>query len=314
MKILVTGGAGFIGSHIVDAYVKKGCDVVVIDDLSTGNIKNLNPKAKFYKIDICDKKIEKIFRQEKFAVVNHHAAQINVRKSLVDPLFDANINILGSLNLLALAAKYKIKRFIFASSGGAIYGEPEKFPINEAFYLHPLSPYGVAKVATEYYIKVFAKLSNFDYVILRYSNVYGPRQISRSEAGVISIFINHILKNEKCFVNGNGNQVRDYVYIADVVEANLLALNCPSNIYNIGTKIETSVNNLITILAEITGKKINHEHRAPIPGEVFKNVLDFSKINKLLSWAPKISLKEGINKTFDYFSHQDAGAKEIPQS
>uniref|UniRef100_A0A7C4TE88 NAD-dependent epimerase/dehydratase family protein n=1 Tax=candidate division WOR-3 bacterium TaxID=2052148 RepID=A0A7C4TE88_UNCW3 len=301
MRILVTGGAGFIGSHIVDAYLKMGHQVVVIDDLSTGDIKNLNSGAQFYKQDICVLEIEEIFKKHKFEIVNHHAAQINVRTSLANPLFDARVNILGSLNLLNLSARYKIKRFIFASSGGAIYGEPKKFPITENFPLIPLSPYGVAKIATENYIRVFARLYNFDYVILRYSNVYGPRQIPKGEAGVISIFIKQILHNDKCYINGDGNQIRDYVFVDDVVRANILALDSISETFNIGTNIGTSVNDLIEILKIVTDRDIQYEHRPPIPGEVFKNILDYSKAKRLLNWKPTVSIRDGIAKTYQFF-------------
>uniref|UniRef100_A0A7V0Z7N4 NAD-dependent epimerase/dehydratase family protein n=1 Tax=candidate division WOR-3 bacterium TaxID=2052148 RepID=A0A7V0Z7N4_UNCW3 len=307
MKILVTGGAGFIGSHVVDAYLKAGHSVVIIDDLSTGDIKNVNPNATFIEKDITDPGIEEIFKKFEFDVVNHHAAQINVRRSLEDPLFDANVNIMGSLNLLNLSARFNVKRFIFASSGGAIYGEPEKFPITEEFKPEPLSPYGVAKLTVENYIKVFSHLYGFDYVILRYSNVYGPRQISKSEAGVISIFINQILENKECFVNGDGNQVRDYVYIGDVVRANLSALNACPGYFNIGTGVETSVNDLLDILRRILNKEIIHQHRAPIPGEVFKNVLDFSKAKSAFNWSPETPLIKGIELTYRYFYNERQG-------
>lgn len=303
MKILVTGGCGFIGSHIVDRYINEGHTVVIIDDLSTGDIKNLNSKATFFKNDIRSKNIEEIFREERFDIVNHHAAQINVRHSVEDPLFDADINIMGSLHLLTLSAQYGIKKFIFASSGGAIYGEPEKFPITEDFPLEPLSPYGVAKCATEKYLQTFARLYNFDYVILRYSNVYGPRQISKSEAGVISIFINQILGNAECIVFGDGTQIRDYVCVTDVAEANTLALDCSSTVLNIGTRRATSVNDLIDILANIIEDKVEHRHNAPRPGEVFKNLLDYSRAMGLLHWEPKIPLEQGISKTFEYFKN-----------
>jgi UDP-glucose 4-epimerase len=311
MKILVTGGCGFIGSHVVDAYINEGHQVVIIDDLSTGDIKNLNSKAKFFKEDIRNKNIEDIFRKENFDIVNHHAAQINVRISVTNPLFDAQINILGSLNLLNQSVKYGVKRFIFASSGGAVYGEPEKFPITENFALDPLSPYAVSKIATEKYLLTLTKLYDFDYVILRYSNVYGPRQISKSEAGVISIFINQILNNTECVVFGDGNQVRDYVYVDDVVEANILALDCKSDILNIGTGIATSVNDLINILSDITKKSVDHRHDKPRPGDVFKNVLDYSKAESKLHWKPKMSLNQGILKTFEYFSIRNAGTQKV---
>ncbi len=301
MKILVTGGCGFIGSHIVDAYLDMGHKVAVIDNLSTGDIKNLNARAKFFKEDICNKNIKKIFEQEKFDIINHHAAQINVRTSVDDPIFDANVNIMGSLNLLDLAMKYSIKKFIFASSGGAVYGEPDRFPITEDFSINPTSPYGLSKATIERYVLIFSKLKNFDYVIFRYSNVYGPRQISKSEAGVISIFIEQILNSRKCIVFGDGNQTRDYVYVNDVVNANIEALECKSAILNIGTGIETSVNDLINILSDITTKNVDHEHDAPRSGDVFRNIVDTSRAATTIYWMPKTILKQGIKKTFDYF-------------
>jgi UDP-glucose 4-epimerase len=300
MKILVTGGCGFIGSHIVDAYVAKGHEVAVVDDLSTGTIDNLNPKAKFYKEDI-NGNIEKIFREEKFELINHHAAQINVRTSVDDPIYDARVNVLGTLNLLHHATKFAVKRFVYASSGGAVYGEPAEYPIKESEEPYPLSPYGASKVAAEKYIITFANLYNLQHVILRYSNVYGPRQIIKSEAGVISIFIHRILKNEPCTVYGDGKQVRDYVYVGDVVDANMSALNCNSNIFNIGTSVEASVNDLINVFSSILKKDIVHEHVAPRPGEVFRNVLDYSRANSEIGWQPRIELKAGILKTFEYF-------------
>jgi len=311
MKILVTGGCGFIGSHIVDAYLRMGHQVAIIDDLTTGDIRNLNPTATFYEEDIRNREIEQIFVREKFDVINHHAAQINVRTSVDDPLFDADVNILGSLNLMNLAQKYRVKRFIFASSGGTVYGEPQKFPITEDFPIEPSSPYGVSKATVEKYLKLFAQLYKTDYVILRYSNVYGPRQISKSEAGVISIFINQILNNEQCIVFGDGNQTRDYVYVDDVVKANCACLEIASDVLNIGTGIETSVNDLITILSDIAKKPVGHEHGSARPGEIFRNVLDFSKARSTLNWEPEITLEQGIKKTFDYFTLPDAGTKKI---
>jgi UDP-glucose 4-epimerase len=300
MKILVTGGCGFIGSHIVDACITNGHDVVVVDDLSTGTINNLNPKAKFYEEDI-NGNIEEIFRKEKFELIDHHAAQINVRTSVDDPLFDARVNVLGTLNLLHLAAKFKVKRFVYASSGGAVYGEPTAYPIKESEETCPLSPYGASKVAAENYIITFANLYDLHYVILRYSNVYGPRQIIKSEAGVISIFIDRILRSEPCTVYGDGKQVRDYVYVGDVVEANMSALSCKPNIFNIGTGVETSVNDLIDTFSSILKKEIVHEHVSPRPGEVFRNVLDYSRVSSEIGWQPRIELKAGILKTFEYF-------------
>jgi UDP-glucose 4-epimerase len=311
MKILVTGGAGFIGSHIVDAYVGLGHEVTVVDDLSTGNAGNLNPKAKFIEMDIRDHGLEVVFHENQFDVVNHHAAQINVRKSLEDPVFDGLVNIIGSLNVITSSARHGVKRIIFASSGGAIYGEPDNYPIREDFPMLPLSPYGVAKMTTENYLRVFKNLYNLDHVIFRYSNVFGPRQISKSEAGVISIFINQILKGEKCFVNGDGDQVRDYVYVSDVVAANVRALTAPSDFYNIGTGQATSVNDLVDILAGIIGRGVDHLHRTAIPGEVLKNVLEHAKAREILGWQPQVSIKEGIKLTYDHFARLNARSQKI---
>lgn len=300
MKILVTGGCGFIGSHIVDAYIAEGHKVAVIDDLSTGDIRNLNPEAKFYEMDV-NSDLEDVFKREKFEVINHHAAQINVRTSVDDPVFDARVNILGTINLLSVAVKQGVKRFIYASSGGAVYGEPENLPASENTPLSPLSPYGVSKVAAEKYILAYAHLFALDSFILRYSNVFGPRQIAKSEAGVISIFIEHILKGEPCVVYGDGKQTRDYVFVGDVVEANILALDGSPNIINIGTGIETSVNDLISIFSSIIGRNAEHQHVDPRPGEVLRSVLDCEKASLEVGWHPEVVLKDGIIKTLEYF-------------
>jgi UDP-glucose 4-epimerase len=300
MKILVTGGCGFIGSHIADLYIDKGHDVAIIDDLSTGDIANLNPKARFYEMDI-NSNLQGVFDRERFEVINHHAAQINVRTSVDDPMFDARVNVLGTLNLLRLAVQHGVKRFIYASSGGAVYGEPEDLPANENTGLLPLSPYGVSKVAAEKYILAYGHLFGLDGFILRYSNVFGPRQIARSEAGVISIFIERILKNEPCIVYGDGEQTRDYVFVSDVVEANLLALDSTPSIINVGTGIETSVNDLIDAFSSILGRKTEHRHVDPRPGEVQRSVLDCRKASSEVGWQPVVALKDGIIKTLEYF-------------
>jgi UDP-glucose 4-epimerase len=311
MNILVTGGCGFIGSHIVDAYLTLGHKVTIIDNLSTGNIKNLNPRAIFYQEDIRHPEIEKIFAQHQFDVINHHAAQINVRTAVDDPLYDADINIMGSLRLLTCAQKYKVARFIFASSGGAAYGEPGRFPIDESFPINPLSPYGLSKITIEQYLALFSRLFSLESVILRYSNVYGPRQISTSEAGVISIFIHNILHNTPCVVFGDGSDTRDYVYIDDVVQANIKALACAPDTFNIGTGIETTVNELIQHLGALVGHEIAHTHAAARLGDLPRNVLNAGKAKETLSWLPEISLKEGIKRTFDYFSQRHALSQEV---
>jgi len=243
MKILVTGGAGFIGSNVVDRYITDGHDVVVVDNLSTGKKANLNPNAKFYQMSIKEEGLEEVFKREKPDIVNHHAAQIDVRKSVAEPVYDAGINIIGSLNLFQQCTKYKVKKVIFASSGGAGYGEQVRFPADEEHPLQPLSPYGIAKVSVELYLYFYGVTYGLDYTILRYANVYGPRQDPLGEAGFVAIFTNAMIENEVPVINGDGKQTRDYVYIDDVVEANELSLSKGSGeAFNIGTGIETDVN------------------------------------------------------------------------
>lgn len=306
MKILVTGGCGFIGSHVVDAYIARGHEVTVVDNLSTGDIANLNATAKFCEQDICSD-LRSLFEDGKFDLINHHAAQINVRTSVDDPIFDAKVNVLGTLNILNLAVECGVQRFIYASSGGAVYGEPRDYPISETGPLNPLSPYGVSKVAAEAYVSMYGRLFAIDHVILRYSNVYGPRQTPTSEAGVISIFTDCILKESTCKVYGDGRQTRDYVYVADVVEANLLALNCSAGTFNIGTGVETSVNDLVDIFSQILGREVGHQHVEPRRGDVSRNVLQCNRVYSQMHWQPNTKIKDGILKTFEHF-------KKISQS
>ncbi|MCL4428411.1 MAG: NAD-dependent epimerase/dehydratase family protein, partial [Deltaproteobacteria bacterium] len=247
MKILITGGAGFIGSHVADELIAKGNGVVIIDNLSTGFEYNINPKAKFIKADITDfKKIENIFASESPEIVYHFAAQIDVRKSVSDPLFDAETNIMGTLNLIKLSNDFKIKKFIFSSTGGAIYGDTDMRPTPENHPEWPLSPYGIAKLTIDKFLNYYYEIFGLKYISLRYSNVYGPRQNPYGEAGVVAIFLNKMLKNEQPVVNGDGNQTRDYVYVKDVVKANILALKNidKAEIYNVGTSVAISVNDL----------------------------------------------------------------------
>jgi UDP-glucose 4-epimerase len=302
MKILVTGGAGFIGSNVVDIYIQNGYKVVVVDDLSMGNLENVNKKAKFYKMDIRDKKIIDIIKKEKIQVINHHAAQISVPDSVKNPLLDADINIKGTLNLLFAAKENKIKKFIFISSGGTVYGEPQKLPAREDYKICPENPYGISKVAGEHYVKFFSKQYNFKYVILRYSNVYGPRQIPHGEAGVVAIFIKKILAGEKPVIYGKGKCVRDYVYVGDVASANLKALKIGDNDeFNIGTGIPTNVNKLFEIIKKVTGYKDEPEYGPFRKGDILANYLDITKAKKILNWQPKISLEQGIKNTYNYF-------------
>jgi UDP-glucose 4-epimerase len=302
MKILVTGGAGFIGSNVVDALVKDGHEVTVLDNLSTGKEENINPEVKFYNIDLLDiESLEFVFREFKPDVVNHHAAQIDVRKSVEDPAFDAETNIIGSINLFELSINYGVRRIIFSSTGGALYGEPEKLPANEYTPIEPFSPYGVAKYCTENYLNYFKRLYGIERVILRYANVYGPRQDPLSEAGVVAIFTGKILKGETPVIYGDGTQTRDYIFVSDVVEANILALSGKEGTYNIGTGKETSVNELIEIFSKVLGREIKPEYAPPRKGEVHRISLDADMAKKELGFVPKYSLEEGIRKTIEWY-------------
>ena len=304
-KILVTGGAGFIGSNVADRFISLGHKVVIVDDLSTGFKENVNPKAKFYKIDINSKKIEEIFRDEKPEILCHHAAQIDVRKSVVDPIFDAKVNIEGTLNLLNNCVKYKTKKVIFASTGGALYGEQDYFPADEKHPERPLSPYGIAKLAIEKYLYFYRESYGLDYVSLRYANVYGPRQNPWGEAGVVAIFTQRLLAGEKAIINGDGKQTRDYVYVKDIVDANLLALNySESDFFNIGTEMETDVNTIFRLLKKKTGSKQKEMHGPKKPGEQKRSVLDYSKAKKILGWSPKYDLEKGMEGTVGYFKEK----------
>ncbi|MCS7053446.1 MAG: NAD-dependent epimerase/dehydratase family protein [Ignavibacterium sp.] len=303
MKILVTGGAGFIASHITDAFIEEGHQVVVLDDLSSGFEKNINSKAKFVKGDICDKElVEKLFSDENFDIVNHHAAQMDVRRSVKDPTFDANTNIIGTINLLQNAIKYNVKKFMFASTGGAVYGEQSYFPADENHPTQPRSPYGISKLAVEKYLYFYNAEYGLNYTVLRYANIYGPRQNPFGEAGVVAIFTTKLLKDEQPIINGSGEQTRDYVFVGDVVKANLLTLNETSNdIYNVGTGIETNVNQLFHKLNNIIGANKEEKHGPAAPGEQMRSVITSEKLFKKFGWKPSTSLDEGLKLTVDFF-------------
>lgn len=312
MKILVTGGAGFIGSNIVDALVAEGHRVVVIDNLSRGKKVNLNSKAKFYKLDIRNRKISEIFKKEKPQVVFHYAAQIDTRTSVRDPMFDAGVNVLGTINILQNAAAVKVKKIIFASSGGAISSEETVLPTPENKFALPVSPYGAAKISAEMYLHYFWKMYGIPYVALRMANVYGPRQNPHGEAGVIAIFINKMFSGEQPVIFGSGRQTRDYVYIGDVVRANLLALKSKKvGSYNVGTGKETDVIYLFKKLKQLTGAAAREIHGSPIgqknkvtalaPGEQKRSSLDAGKIGRELGWRPGVKLDDGLGKTVDWF-------------
>ncbi len=302
MNILVTGGAGFIGSNIVDAYLEAGHTVVIVDDLSTGKIENVNPKAKFHNIDLRDPAVETVFKEMKIDVINHHAAQMDVRKSVADPKFDASVNILGMLNVMELGIQYGVKKVIFSSTGGAIYGEQDYFPADEQHPLRPLSPYGVTKLATEKYLFYYKAVYGLQHVILRYANIYGPRQNPHGEAGVIAIFADKMLRGEQPVINGDGKQTRDYVYVSDVVRANVLALtHSSSDIFNIGTGIENDVNTLFRIIKKFSGVAFEEKHGQAKIGEQLRSVIDHSKAKKILGWEPTIMLDEGLRRTVEFF-------------
>ncbi len=305
MKILVTGGAGFIGSHVVDAYLSAGHQVVVVDDLSSGVRENLNPKAKFYQVDIRSDLVEGIFQREKFDVVNHHAAQMDVRRSVADPKFDASVNVMGSLNLLESSRKNGVNKFIVASTGGAIYGEQDSFPATEDHPQRPLSPYGVTKLTVEKYLYFYKEVYGLHYMTLRYANVYGPRQNPFGEAGVVAIFAHKMLKGEQPIINGDGKQTRDYVYIADVVQANALALNHESSgVYNVGTGVESDVNTVFKKLRKYLNPDCKEEHGPAKPGEQMRSVISFARIKKELGWSPTTKLEEGLYLTAEYFKQK----------
>ncbi|UCH64517.1 MAG: NAD-dependent epimerase/dehydratase family protein [Ignavibacterium sp.] len=302
MKILVTGGAGFIASHVADAFIEEGHDVIVLDDLSTGFEKNINAKARFLKMNICDPEVDNLFGEEQFDVVNHHAAQMDVRKSVADPAFDANVNILGTINLLQSSVKHGIRKFMFSSTGGAVYGEQLFFPANESHQTNPVSPYGISKLSVEKYLNFYHKEYNLNYTILRYANVYGPRQNPFGEAGVVSIFCNKMLSGEQPIINGDGKQTRDYVYVQDVVKANLLTLaEAGSSVYNVGTAIETNVNELFSMLNDIIGNDQTEKHGPAAPGEQLRSVITSDKLFENLDWKPSIKLEDGLKYTVSFF-------------
>ena len=302
MKVLVTGGAGFIGSHVVDRLIQEGHDVVVVDNLSTGKKKNINRDAHFYKMDILNSKIEKIFKKEKPDLISHHAAQMDVRRSVADPIFDAQVNVLGLLNVLENAVRHGTKKVIFASSGGAVYGEQQVFPAPETHPLHPVSPYGISKLAGEHYLYYYQQVAGLNYVALRYANVYGPRQDPFGEAGVVAIFSQKTLMNDQPIINGNGKQTRDYVFVEDVVEAHMAVIdNSIKGIFNVGTGKETSVNQLFRNLVDISGAKAKEVYGPEKRGEQIRSVLDYTKLKKATDWEPKVELYDGLKMTVDYF-------------
>ena len=303
MKILITGGAGFIGSHVADLLIENGFDVCIIDNLSSGKLENINTKARFYKCDVRDGEIFKIIEDEKPQIVIHNAAQLSVRNSVEDPANDASINILGGLNLLEACRKLKVEKVIFASSGGVVYGEQQYFPADENHPTKPISPYGVAKLSFEKYLFYYNYTFGLKYTALRYANIYGPRQDPYGEAGVVAIFSSKLLAGGQPVINGDGKQTRDYVYVKDVAAANLAAIqNDFTGEINIGTGIETDVNNIFNILKKVAGQKELKEVHAPAKeGEQRRSVLSYKRAQEVLGWEPKMELKIGLAETYNWF-------------
>jgi len=309
MKILVTGGAGFIASHVVDAYLEAGHDVAILDNLSSGRKANINPQAEFYELDIQDERVADIFTSQKFDVVNHHAAQMDVRKSVADPQFDARTNVLGTLNLLENCVRSKVGKVIFASTGGAVYGEQETFPASEQHPTWPLSPYGITKLTCEKYLYYYEQIHGLQHVILRYANVYGPRQNPHGEAGVVAIFIQKLLAGEEPVINGDGKQTRDYVYVSDLVRMNKMALDLQKgDVFNVGTGKEADVNTVFGYLNRFTGANILENHGPAKLGEQMRSCLSYAKAKTELGWRPEVELEAGLEQTVDFFKRQERAA------
>jgi UDP-glucose 4-epimerase len=302
-KILVTGGAGFIGSHVVDLFVSHGYEVVIVDDLSTGRASNLNPAAKFYQIDIRDPKIREVFESERPDYVSHHAAQMDVRRSVAQPLFDADVNILGSINLIECAKEFNVKHFVYISSGGAAYGEPETLPCDEMHPINPICQYGASKHTVEHYLYMYYANYGLKYTVLRYPNVFGPRQDPHGEAGVVAIFTGKMLLGEPVMINGDGEQTRDFVFVRDCAYGNFLAVTVdhPSGIYNLGWSRPTSINEIFSNLATITNYPLSVAYGPAKVGETRHIYLNAAKANRDLGWSPTISLEDGLRETVEYF-------------
>ncbi|OJX39552.1 MAG: UDP-glucose 4-epimerase [Chloroflexi bacterium 44-23] len=307
MKILVTGGAGFIGSNVVDEYIRNDHEVVIVDSLETGRVSNINPLAKFYKMDIRDSHLEDIFAKERPTVVNHHAAQMDVRRSVKDPVYDADVNVLGALNVLELSRKYNVKRMLYSSSGGTVYGEPVYLPCDEKHPIRPICPYGATKYIFELYLDMYQGMYGLDYTVFRYPNIYGPRQDPHGEAGVVAIFTGQMLRNEPITINGDGKQERDFVFVQDIARANRIATETQvgSGVFNLGSGVATNVNEIFTELKSITNYP-NAAHHGPAKlGETRTIYLTYDKAKEELGWLPEVSLEQGLRKTVEYFQEKE---------
>lgn len=308
MKHIVTGGAGFIGSHLVDRLIDAGDEVMVIDNLSTGKREFVNAKAKFIEGDIVDKDmIERVYSEYKPDYLHHLAAQIDVRYSFEHPIIDAQVNIIGTLNLIESARRYSTRRIIFASSGGTVYGEPDRNPVPESYPNIPVSPYGMSKLVSEKYLDLYKRLYGLNYVSLRLGNVFGPRQSPKGECGVFSIFALKMLKGERPTIYGDGTATRDYIFVDDVIDSFIASLdeNIPSDYYNIGRGEETSTKEVYDLLAKVVGYSEEPIYSDPRPGEVYQISLDISKAKENLKWEPKTSLEEGVRKLIEYIKEKE---------
>ncbi len=301
MRALVTGGAGFIGSHITDALIDAGHTVTVVDDLSRGRREQVNPAATFVALDITSPDLARAFAEAEPEVVFHHAAQIDVRELVRDPIHDADVNVVGTVNVLRAAIDAGARRLVFASSGGAIYGDTDVLPTPEDQPTRPESPYGTAKLCGEAYGGTFSRQAGLEFVGLRYANVYGPRQDPHGEAGVVAIFATRLVHGEASVINGDGGQTRDYVHVHDVVRANLAAVDGPAGIYNIGTGVETDVNTLYRMLAAAAGVDAAAEHGPAKPGEQRRSCLDATAAREHLGWSATVSFTDGVRSTVEYF-------------
>ncbi|MBN1596551.1 NAD-dependent epimerase/dehydratase family protein [candidate division FCPU426 bacterium] len=308
MRILVTGGAGFIASNVADAYVQAGHEVAVVDNLSSGFRENINPKARFYEQDIADPKVLDIFADFKPEVLNHHAAQISVPLSVDDPRGDARVNVMGWLNLLEGCRAHGIKRVLYVSSGGVVYGDPEQLPADETFPIRPESPYGIAKATGEHYLHFYSRQADFTYVTFRYGNVYGPRQVPHGEAGVVSIFIQSLMAGKAPTIFGDGSCIRDYVFVGDVVRANVLALGKGENVaVNIGTGIPTDVNQVYQAVQAAMKNQTPALSGPARRGDLKAIYLNASLAEKILGWKPEVRFMDGVKKTYEYFRDKAKG-------
>ena len=308
-RVLVTGGAGFVGSHVAEAHLARGDRVWILDDLSSGRRINVPGGAEFVEMDVADPRTRDFVGEGSFEIVNHHAAQVDVRLSVADPAADARANILGLINVLEGACDGETERVVFVSSGGVVYGEPRTFPTPEIEPKRPVSPYGVAKLTGEHYLNYYREVHGLEYVALRYSNVYGPRQDPNGEAGVVAIFSTRLLGSEPLVIYGDGQQLRDYVFVEDVARANVLAAEMPlddgagidARAYNVGTGAATSVNTLAGLLEGVSGTRVGRVFKAARPGDVRRNALATDRIRER-GWEPEFTLREGLERTFEYIA------------